>query len=247
MTTAASTAVVYSGPSMIDGQPIIAVVTGLARRTRNAKTGDMAQLWVLRADMSPLDAIKAGCDSTVCGNCPHRGQATGKRSCYVNVGQAPMAVWRGVQRGTAATMAPVNVSLALQRLNRPIRLGAYGDPAALPIAVIKQLCAFAPGWTGYTHQWRTCPELAPYVMASCDTFNDYLLATSIGWRTFRVLAPGEMADNGEIQCLSDAKGMTCAQCRRCNGLRSHQLHNVFIDVHGSGASNFSANRSTVVD
>lgn len=247
MTTTASTAIVYSGPSMIDGQPIIAVVTGLARRTRNAKTGDMAQLWVLRADMSPLDAIKAGCDSTVCGNCPHRGQATGKRSCYVNVGQAPMAVWRGVQRGTAATMAPVNVSLALQRLNRPIRLGAYGDPAALPIAVIKQLCVFAPGWTGYTHQWRTCPELAPYVMASCDSWMDHLEATAKGWRTFRVVAPGDYLDGMERECLSDAKGMTCAQCRRCNGLRSHQLKSIYIKVHGAGASNFSANRSTTVD
>jgi len=57
-------AIVYQGPSMIDGAPIVAIVTGLTRKSKNEKTGNMAQVFILRADMSPLQAIASGADGS---------------------------------------------------------------------------------------------------------------------------------------------------------------------------------------
>ena len=35
--------IIYDGPSVIDGAPIVAILTGLANASRNAGTGDMLQ------------------------------------------------------------------------------------------------------------------------------------------------------------------------------------------------------------
>ena len=53
----------YDGPSLIDGAPIIGIAV---LRSENAKTGDMVQTYILRADMSPLDAISSGDDVSIC-------------------------------------------------------------------------------------------------------------------------------------------------------------------------------------
>ena len=46
-----------------------------------------------------------------------------------------------------------------------IRLGSYGDPAAVPIEIWDNLCSVAANYTGYTHQWATCdPNLKNYCM-----------------------------------------------------------------------------------
>ena len=34
---------VYDGPSMIDGKPIVVIMTGFKRASKNAKTDDMIQ------------------------------------------------------------------------------------------------------------------------------------------------------------------------------------------------------------
>jgi len=86
--------VIYRGPSQIDGAPIIAIATGLAKGSRNAKTGGgLIQTWIIREDVSPADAVHSGADASVCGACPHRGEIVDRRnkgrSCYVNVFQAP--------------------------------------------------------------------------------------------------------------------------------------------------------------
>jgi hypothetical protein len=38
--------------------PLVAIITGMRGGSANPKTGPMAQLWILRSDMSPLDAIQ---------------------------------------------------------------------------------------------------------------------------------------------------------------------------------------------
>lgn len=45
--------VLYEGPSVLDGAPIVAIAT---MSTKNAKTGAMVQTWILRANMAPLAA-----------------------------------------------------------------------------------------------------------------------------------------------------------------------------------------------
>ena len=69
-TPKARNSIIYSGPSMLDGQPIIvvAIVT-----SGNVKTGNMLQTHIIRADVSPMHASKTGADFSICGNCTHRG------------------------------------------------------------------------------------------------------------------------------------------------------------------------------
>lgn len=86
--------VVYDGASRIDGAPVLGIVT---LDSGNVKTGAMAQLWILRADMPPSEASRTGADASICGGCPHRGRIIDgvlvDRSCYVTLMHGPRAVW----------------------------------------------------------------------------------------------------------------------------------------------------------
>ena len=137
--------VLHEGPSPFDGQPIVSIAT---LHSSNRKTGDMVQTWILPRDQHPLDAVKTGQDSCICGQCPHRGSGT-KRTCYVNVGQAPANIWRTYKAGGYAPISSYEEAVQ----GRVVRFGAYGDPAFMPITVVANLLMFAKGHTGYTHQW----------------------------------------------------------------------------------------------
>lgn len=218
-------AVIFDGPSELDGQPILAIVSW---RSGNAKTGQMAQVWILRRDASPVDAAQTGRDASVCGDCPLRRSAGG--ACYVLLPKAPMMVHRAWRAGRYPTLAPRDAGRG-----RLIRLGAYGDPAAVPIRVWRQLLREAQGWTGYTHQWRRRPALRRYVMASCDTEADAAAATAAGWRTFRVRREAARLLPNEIVCPASAEGgyrVQCAQCRLCCGT-TRSAKNIAIIAHGA--------------
>lgn len=223
--------IIYEGPSMLDGAPIVAIATGLGRKSRNAKTGAMVQIWILRADVAPLAAIKDGTDASICGDCKHRGT-----SCYVNVGQAPTAVYKAYRAGRYQRADNLEDLFA----GKAVRVGAYGDPAALPLGVVTAALRKAASWTGYTHQWRKALELAPYLMASADTAAERLQARMLGFRTFRVKAPSDLAMTGEIECLSDSAGVTCAACGLCAGQARPGKRDIWINVHGPRKAQFRA-------
>ena len=61
--------VVYEGPSELDGSPIVVIVNRIFTASDNAKTGDIVQTFIIRSDVSPLDALKSGEDVSVCGDC----------------------------------------------------------------------------------------------------------------------------------------------------------------------------------
>jgi len=94
----------------------------------------MEQLWILSAELGPLEAIRQDANQGVCGTCPLQGEfdpTVGKmvgRVCYVNLGQAPLSIWNAFQRGTYPPCKQALHEPYLQ--SRDIRLGAYGDPAA---------------------------------------------------------------------------------------------------------------------
>ena len=67
-------AVIYHGPSAIDGGPIVVIATGLTVGSANSKTGAMIQTHIMRADVDPLTALRTGADVSVCGGCMHRPQ-----------------------------------------------------------------------------------------------------------------------------------------------------------------------------
>ena len=241
----ANGAIIYKGASQIDGKPIVVIVTGLNSKTANAKTGDMLQTWILREDISPMEAVKTGADSSICGNCKHRGQLIDgkwtKRTCYVTVWQAPRAVWEAYKRGSYPDMTGEAV-IGLG-MSRNVRLGAYGDPAAVPVSIWQDLTMFSDTTTGYTHQWQNKANAAlKYLtMASADSVEEYKQAIKAGWRTFRVKKPSDLAMKGETVCPNTTIGLNCADCGACKGLKgsSPLKGSIVIDVHGSGAAAFA--------
>ncbi len=54
--------VLYQGPSLLDGLPIVAIAT---MRSTNPKTGPVPQTWILRADVPPMDAVRTGADASI--------------------------------------------------------------------------------------------------------------------------------------------------------------------------------------
>jgi len=226
--------VIYRGPSQLDGAPIVAIAT---MKSDNCKTGNMVQTWILRDDASPVETSKAGADASICGDCKHRWSLGG--ACYVNIGQGPGSVYRAYKRGNYPDATAVLASIGG---NRTVRLGAYGDPAAVPIEVWRAILTHARGHTGYTHQWRnpTAAPLRSLCMASVDTEAEYAAAQRAGWRTFRVrCTDDDTVMPREFECVSDTKGTACADCRACDGTaRGPGQASVFITVHGSLKSRF---------
>jgi hypothetical protein len=66
--------VLYRGPSVIDGQPIMVIATGLEDGGSNSKTGPMVQIYIMRADQNPMQAAQRGDDVSICGSCIHMGK-----------------------------------------------------------------------------------------------------------------------------------------------------------------------------
>lgn len=226
----------WEGPSPVDGAPIVFIAT---MESTNRKTGNMVQTWILRQDLSPVDAIASRQDSSVCGDCVHRGDLlTGaERSCYVNVGQAPRSVWVTYRAGG---YPPVDWDVLAGLLaGRKVRLGAYGDPGFIPLDIVSRLATMADGWTGYTHQWRTIdPGYAGFLMASADSVEDRRKARLRGYRSFVVLPRGTEGLDKAVLCLSEARGTSCLDCGACAGTRQGAVAgavDVFIGAHGSGA------------
>jgi len=215
--------IVYRGPSVLDGSPIVAVAT---LKTSNGKTGNMVQVWILPdKGRNPLKAVQTNDNFGACGTCPLQGvydETKGKivdRVCYVNLGQAPNAVYNGLERGIYPTYDPARHEKTL--LGRKMRLGAYGDPAALPAALVAYLSDVGTGHTGYSHQllWMergVADELAKRMMASCHTPAMRTEAKKRGYRTFTVLSDHTQSD-GDLECPNYTHGIQCEQCGLCNG------------------------------
>lgn len=237
-------AVIYRGPSMLDGAPIVAIAIF---KSKNVKTGNMVQTHILREDMMPTEAVSTGADSSICGACPHRGNGDGSgRTCYVTVFMGPNQVYRAYKKGNY----PVADDLASIGRNRKVRLGAYGDPAAVPASVWRALISEAKGHTGYTHQWQTAsPDHAQLCMASVDSPVERSEAKAKGYRTFRVAVSSDDAPKlkGEAVCPASAEAgnkLSCATCMACDGANGKR-GDITIRVHGGHAVMANAKRMAI--
>lgn len=224
--------VLYEGPSRINGDNIVAIITN---NSENRKTGDMAQLWILPADVKPTDAVKNGKDESVCGDCKLRQYNRG--ACYVQIGEGPRSVWAAWKKSNTYSSLPLEEYHIYKDI--PIRFGAYGDPAAIPSEIISTLKRFASNTTGYTHQWNKehAASLRDHCMASVDNEEEYKQAVTAGWRTFRILSEGAALMENEILCVNITNGTLCSDCSLCTGA-SKQAKNIAIPVHGSRKNRF---------
>lgn len=227
-------ALFYRGPSLLTGDPIIGVLTGLEGGSLNAKTGPMVQAWIIRPDLAPMDAKRQNLDDAICGDCKLRGRDGFDSTCYVTVWLGPHNVWKMFSR--AGYLEATWPELQALVEGRYIRLGAYGDPAAIPFEVWRMLLATAAGWVAYTHQWRACDlRLQTIAMASVDNELEWWDASGAGWRTFRIRGAHDPLIGG-AECVCPASDeadhrTTCQRCQLCRGT-NRPARSVAIIAHG---------------
>lgn len=239
--------ILYEGPSLIAPGRIVAIAIA---SSDNVKTGDMLQTYILRADVAPIAASKSGADESGCGDCPRRHYLGG--DCYVNLGHGPRAVFaKYVAGGYPHLYSPIDGQYEPERIfeigrGRMVRLGAYGDPAAVPARIWEALTRHAIGHTGYTHQWLS-PNISndqrarimALCMASADTETEAEMAHALGYRTFRARRADEPLMAREFTCPASAeagKRLQCIDCRACDGIgRKPSAASVTIITHGARA------------
>lgn len=228
--------IIYRGPSLYDGAPIVVIAT---YTTRNSKTGGVVQTYILREDIDPRDASKSGADASICGTCPHRGDVTTNparkiakgRTCYVNLGQGVLVAWRAFHCGVYPPAMRQRERAAIGA-GRVVRIGTYGDPAAVPDHVWTDLIRDAASHTAYTHAsgWR--PDLA---MQSADTYAEARAAWAKGQRTFRVVTGvGDIDPENEVLCPASkeaGKRTTCSACKLCGGTSTRSPKSIAIPMH----------------
>ena len=219
--------IIYQGKSLIDGKMIVVI---FLPKSRNKKTGNMCQVYILVLDIDPRLASKTGADYSICGDCKHRGTPTNDpnrsyakgRTCYVNLAQGVLVVYKQLMKGAYPM---VNNHKDIQSLgeNQVIRLGTYGDPSAVPSYIWDSLLSKAKKHTGYTHQSKiaSADVRADQCMMSADSYEESKQFWSRGFRTFRVLQKNEVLDSkNEVLCPASkeaGKRTTCEQCVLCSG------------------------------
>ena len=229
--------IIYCGPSLLDGKPI--VVVAITKESKNSKTGNMVQTYILvDNDQLPVANYQTLADESICGDCPHRRGKGG--ACYVNVGQGPTIVTKGIARG----IYPMNKYAASRACRgRAVRLGTYGDPAAVPADVWRLLLLESKSHTGYTHQWKSgkANHVQEWCMASADSEEDRTQAKVAGWRTFRIRTENELLQAGEFTCPASKEAgyrKLCVDCTACSGGFNPRKADPAIVVHGTLKSRF---------
>jgi len=225
--------ILWSGKSLFDGKRIAVIATGVFGKSKNKKTGNIIQTYIIRRDIHPILARRMGEDKSICGDCKHRENST----CYVNLSHGPAHVFNAFIDNRYKYFEKEDIKYFQ---NRTIRLGTYGDPAAAPFEIWENICKSAKIIVGYTHQWKNCDtRLKEYCMASVDSIKGYTkeydLAQQLGWRTFRVR---ESLDNplleNEFICPASKEfgaKTTCEKCNACSGLSKDIKMNPVIILH----------------
>lgn len=226
-----NTYILWEGASQFDGTPLVVLLSGV-RFSDNRKTGNMLQTLILRQDMLPTDAVKKGYDFSTCGNCVQRptvARKTGGSICYVNLGNSINRMWRKYSLGGYTHIEDAKIYRLLH--TRKLRMGTYGDPAAVPFSVWSKLLVNVSSHTGYTSSWREpiAYHLKGVCQASCNTLEAKLQAESLGWSTFTNIPEGSNAPEKAVLCpnVKDEE-ITCLSCGLCDG----KTQNVFLYDHG---------------
>ncbi len=227
--------VLWSGKSEFDGERIMFIATGVFNKSKNSKTGDVIQTWILRRDIDPILARRLGEDKSICFRCKLRESGV----CYVNL-RAPLNIYRAYHDGSYKTFEESDLKYFKGKV---MRLGSYGDPLSLPFEVVDNIGSVCKRVLSYSHSWRTGDQrYKKYCMASVDSIKGYMKeyeeAQRMGWRTFRVRESldNELKEN-EFICPASKEGkkdqgMSCSKCLSCCGTIKNLKKNPVIELHG---------------
>ena len=227
-----NSAVIWEGKSPYDGAEIMVLAVCIKDPSKNRKTGWMIQIYILVKSVSPVEAVKLGLDASVCGNCSMRWNNGG--GCYV----LPIWITPTWKKGLEAPrITPTELAKLANKYNTPIRQGAYGDPAFVPMDVWEELENAVSNKKGssYTHQWEwVSPEYAKFSMASVENLKQKADAQAKGYRTYRIVDDESEIVEDERLCLNSSRGIQCRECGECGGNRSkasHRQKNIVIVRH----------------
>jgi hypothetical protein len=236
--------IIYRGKSLIDGKPIVVLATMGNPKKTNTKTGAMLQTYILVDNGKlPVENNRTGADYSICGECEYKGTpnlekdsgTADERICYVVIAQGATAACKSFLAGNYPDAMTHNKRSQLGA-GRMVRLGSYGDPAAVPSHVWDSLLWQAKGHTAYTHQSGidSADVRRDMMMISADNIQSAKIAWSTGARTFRVIKDySEMDTKNEIACPADTRGLQCQACGLCRG-NSVGGKSIAIAAHGNG-------------
>tara|TARA_Y100000310_G_scaffold133898_1_gene132878 strand:+ start:583 stop:1296 length:714 start_codon:yes stop_codon:yes gene_type:complete len=229
-----ASAVIYQGKSLIDKQDIVVIISGLDGNSQNRKTGHMAQVDIILTDPKPTDAVKSGSDFGICGNCTLRPIYKNAASCYVNKGWSPLTKWKCFQAGKYPRMTPTQANTILKDNGISVRIGAYGEPSAVPFKVWQQLVD-GTKFTAYTHSFNEHwydKRLDSICMLSLDTkLNTVNASSKRQFRTYKIIGSKNELKPNEIMCpadMSKADGIQCKTCLLCCGSSQLKAKNIAI-------------------
>ena len=238
--------VIYKGPSMLDGSPIVVIATGIKRPSKNGKTGAVVQTWILADNgQTPMENSQSGADKGVCGKCPHSAtmrkaaKAKGLKpaaKCYVDLSKAPRSIMRAYLAGKYKDISNDPAAISALMAGKIVHAGAYGDPCAAPARLWRNVYKLASGRTDYSHQWHLhqARGLAQFAMASVDSPAERDQAKTKGWRTFRVKSASDPVLAGEIVCPASSEAgnkTTCMACQACSGVAGRGRSDIVINAH----------------
>lgn len=114
-----------------------------------------------------------------------------------------------------------------------IRLGSYGDPAAVPFEVWQTVLDVTAGHTGYTHQFdhpNFDQRIAEICHISVETEKSAARMRSMGLSTFRVKPENSRNLAHEITCKNESDLLSCNACGLCDGTKNQSIT---VEVHGT--------------
>lgn len=205
--------------SELDGEPVVALFTGLQNNSQNKKLGPMITCYILVDNgLSPQSNASSGADKSICGDCALRNNV-----CYVVKIHGPGAVYRGYLNGNSPVVSESELIALLIDRNYSIRWGEYGDIAALPFEFVDNVMKSTKlEHTSYSHQWDNenfDTRHFNYSMASIDHVKTLPLLQALHGhdvRYYRIDADGENLLPNEIRCPNkNLDGTTRIQCRDC--------------------------------
>lgn len=232
------TVAVYRGPSALTGAPVVvlAIPRSPAKLDVDGATVQIAILPDVElgpvGSEAPLRPWQRAIGRVCPSSCVHVTADAGAPTCYAWGGHVVIAhasSWRAWERDGSPVLAPNQIASWVA--GRRVRLGSLGDPAALPAWLVAALLECSAGWTGYTHAWRSRPDLAAVLMASVDSVPEARDAWRQGWRTYRAESGSEGRTAGEIVCPAYTRDRACSECMLCDGAGTSGARSIVAPRH----------------
>lgn len=195
-------------------------------QSNNRKTGNIIQQFIGKN----LEESRKSCEGC---------ELLKNKTCYSQFGSVSWgmrAIEKAVKKGKDYSLK--NALKNKHKESKYVRFGTIGDSSSIRNNVMfsaeKQIRKAGLGILNYTHFWKTKGKhLIKRAMASCDSWEDVLVAIKRGWRTTLIQTPDFLKKNGThgkykehkwLVCPAQSfknKRITCNSCGLCDASKTH--------------------------